>query len=42
VTHQVNISALAGRGTRSGEAVVLKRLPDGGLQVITALPPPAI
>ncbi len=40
VTHQVNISALAGRGTRSGEGVVLRRLPDGGLEEITALPPP--
>ena len=42
VTHQVNISALAGRGTRSGEAVVLERLPDGGLEVVGSLPPPAI
>ena len=42
VTHQVNISALAGRRTRSGEVVVLMRLPDGGLQVVAALPPPAI
>lgn len=41
VTHQVNISALAGRGTRSGEGVVLQRLPDGGLEVVASLPPPA-
>jgi broad specificity phosphatase PhoE len=42
VTHQVNISAVAGRGTRSGEGVVMQRLPNGGLEVVASLPPPAI
>ncbi len=40
VTHQVNISAIAGRGTRSGEGVVMRRLPDGGLEIVGSLPPP--
>jgi phosphohistidine phosphatase SixA len=42
VTHQVNISALTGRGTRSGEGVVLRRLPDGGLEELMSLPPPSV
>jgi phosphohistidine phosphatase SixA len=29
VTHQVNISALAGRSTRSGEVLVIRLTPDG-------------
>ena len=33
VTHQVNISALTGRGTRSGEVLII-RLKDGEAQVI--------
>ncbi len=41
VTHQVNISALVGRGTRSGEGIVLDRGPNGTLTERTALPPPA-
>jgi broad specificity phosphatase PhoE len=41
VTHQVNISALVGRGTRSGEGVVLVRQADGDLEALAALPPPA-
>ena len=40
VTHQV--SALTGRGTRSGEGVVLRRLPDGGLEELMSLPPPSV
>jgi broad specificity phosphatase PhoE len=40
VTHQVNISALTGRPTRSGEAVVLQRQSEGGLEVLASLPPP--
>jgi phosphohistidine phosphatase SixA len=38
VTHQVNISALTGITPRSGEIVVLRRVP-GGLAVIDRLPP---
>jgi len=40
VTHQVNISALVGRGTRSGEGVVLDRRPNGALSERGSLPPP--
>jgi phosphohistidine phosphatase SixA len=42
VTHQVNISALAGRGTRSGEGVVLDRDPGGTLTERATLPPPPV
>jgi broad specificity phosphatase PhoE len=38
VTHQVNISALIGRGTRSGEGVVLDRGPGATLTERTSLP----
>lgn len=41
VTHQVNIGAITGRGTRPGEAVVLRRLADGGLAEVESLSPPA-
>lgn len=33
VTHQVNITALTGRVPRSGEIVVVHRLPGGGVEV---------
>ncbi|MEM7429603.1 MAG: histidine phosphatase family protein [Pseudomonadota bacterium] len=33
VSHQVNISALTGQGTRSGETVVFQRGADGGIRV---------
>ncbi|SMX40880.1 histidine phosphatase family protein [Maliponia aquimaris] len=36
VTHQVNISALTGRGTRSGEALVVRRGGDG-LEVLGSI-----
>ena len=36
VTHQVNISALTGQGTRSGEILVI-RLSDAGAQVIGSI-----
>ncbi|MDU8943577.1 histidine phosphatase family protein [Ovoidimarina sediminis] len=36
VTHQVNISALAGRGTRSGEVLVI-RPTDGGIEVLGSI-----
>jgi phosphohistidine phosphatase SixA len=39
VTHQVNITALTGITPRSGE-IVLARLSNGQLTVITRLPPP--
>lgn len=42
VTHQVNIIAITGRGTRSGEGIVLDRGPGGKLTVRTSLPPPPI
>jgi phosphohistidine phosphatase SixA len=42
VTHQVNISAITGRGTRSGEGVVLRRMSDGGLEELASLLPPVI
>ena len=34
VTHQVNISALTGRPTASGQVLVLKQLPDGSVEVL--------
>ncbi|MCR5864008.1 histidine phosphatase family protein [Aquincola sp. J276] len=37
VTHQVNIQALTGRSTSSGEMIVLKRQADGGLREVGAL-----
>lgn len=37
VTHQVNITALTDRYAGSGEMVVVKRLPGGGLQVVGTL-----
>lgn len=37
VTHQVNIQALTGRSTSSGEMIVLKRQPDGSLREVGAL-----
>ena len=36
VTHQVNISALTGRTTRSGEVLVVRRA-EGGLEVLGAI-----
>jgi hypothetical protein len=42
VTHQVNISAITGRGTRSGEGVVLRRMSDGDLEELASLLPPVI
>lgn len=36
VSHQVNISALTGRGTRSGEVLVI-RLGDNGVEVIGSI-----
>lgn len=36
VTHQVNISALTGRGTRSGEALVVRRA-GAGLEVLGSI-----
>lgn len=32
VTHQVNIPALTGRGTRSGEVLVIRGT-DGGIEI---------
>lgn len=42
VTHQVNISALTGRGTRSGEVVVIRVGPDGSVATVgsVAIPVP--
>jgi broad specificity phosphatase PhoE len=37
VTHQVNIRALTGAGTRSGEMVVARRAPDGEIVVLGRL-----
>ncbi|WP_046113534.1 histidine phosphatase family protein [Aquincola tertiaricarbonis] len=37
VTHQVNIQALTGRSTSSGEMIVLKRQADGSLREVGAL-----
>ncbi|NVK40647.1 MAG: histidine phosphatase family protein [Oceanospirillaceae bacterium] len=34
VTHQVNITALSGVFPASGEMVVMRRLPEGGLEVV--------
>lgn len=39
VTHQVNISALAGISTASAQAVVMRAEPGGGLRVIGSLAP---
>jgi phosphohistidine phosphatase SixA len=39
VTHQVNISALAGVGTMSAEGVVVRASPDGSLKVVATLSP---
>ena len=38
VTHQVNIQALAGTNTSSGEMVVLKKQADGTLREVGRLP----
>ena len=40
VSHQVNISALTGSGTRSGEGVVVRATDDGALEVLGRIPPP--
>lgn len=37
VTHQVNISALTGRGTRSGEVVVVRIAPDGAVTTLGSI-----
>ncbi len=37
VTHQVNIRALTGKSTSSGEMVVVRKEPDGGLKVLGKL-----
>ena len=37
VTHQVNIRALTGKSTSSGEMVVVRKNPDGGLKVLGKL-----
>jgi hypothetical protein len=37
VTHQVNITALTGRGVSSGEVLVLDVRPDGGVEVTDAI-----
>lgn len=39
VTHQVNITALTGRGTRSGEGVVVQPTADGPFRVVGTIPP---
>jgi hypothetical protein len=39
VTHQVNISALAGVYPTSGELVVLRRADDGAMSVIGTIEP---
>lgn len=36
VTHQVNISALTGRGTRSGEVLII-RLDNGEVEVLGSI-----
>jgi hypothetical protein len=36
VSHQVNISALTGQGTRSGEVLVM-RLVDGAVEVLGSI-----
>lgn len=38
VTHQVNITALTGRATASGEGIVV-RVQGGGIEVLASLPP---
>ncbi|WP_100965420.1 histidine phosphatase family protein [Bosea sp. FBZP-16] len=40
VTHQVNITALTGVFPRSGDIVVLRRGPDGGISVRGTIPAP--
>lgn len=40
VTHQVNITALTGVFPASGEMVVLRRDPQGGIVTVGRLPPP--
>jgi phosphohistidine phosphatase SixA len=40
VTHQVNITALTGVFPRSGDIVVLRREPDGGISVRGTIPAP--
>lgn len=40
VSHQFTLSALAGRGTASGEGLVLAAGPDGAVRVLATLPPP--
>lgn len=37
VTHQVNISALTGRSTRSGEVLVIRVGPDGGVETLGSI-----
>ncbi|MEM1306569.1 MAG: histidine phosphatase family protein [Pseudomonadota bacterium] len=37
VTHQVNINALTGRFTRSGETLVVRRTPDGDYDVLGSI-----
>ncbi|GAB5388512.1 MAG: hypothetical protein Alpg2KO_14800 [Alphaproteobacteria bacterium] len=37
ITHYVNIRALTGIAPRSGELIVAKRLPDGGIEVMEPL-----
>lgn len=37
VTHQVNISALTGRSTRSGEVVVIRVAPDGSVKTVGSI-----
>lgn len=39
VTHQVNITALTGVYPASGEGVVVRAVPAGGLEVVGRLPP---
>ena len=41
VTHQVNISALTGRSTRSGEVLVIRVDPDGGVETLGSIAIPA-
>jgi phosphohistidine phosphatase SixA len=40
VTHQVNIRSLTGQNTRSGEIIVARKTPTGGLQAVGAIAPP--
>ncbi|NJM33772.1 MAG: histidine phosphatase family protein [Rhodomicrobium sp.] len=39
VTHQVNVTALSGVYPRSGEIVVMRRMPGGGLETLGSLRP---